>query len=185
MDICYVTGNSLKIKLANKIFKDLDINVIQNQIETPEIQSLDCEEVSKYSCKYAADKLNMPVIKNDSGFCIEALNNFPGALAKYAEDTIGADGYIKLLEGNSNRNCYWIEVISYCEPNCNPISFTSITPGMISLDVRKGRGYDYDKIFIPLNESRTFSQMTEEEQLNCFNDEAYLKLYEYLKNLKK
>ena len=65
MEIYYVTGNELKIKLAKKIFNNLGVSIIQEDIDTPEIQSLDCEEVAKYSAKYAADKLNKAVMKND------------------------------------------------------------------------------------------------------------------------
>ena len=182
MEIYYVTGNELKIKLAKKIFNNLGVSIIQEDIDTPEIQSLYCEEVAKYSAKYAADKLNKAVMKNDSGFCIEELDDFPGALAKYCEDTIKADGYIKLLEGKENRNCYWIEVLAYCEPGSEPVTFTSISRGKIALEVHEGRGYDFDKIYIPDGDTRTFSEMSEEEHISYFSDEAYIKLYEFLKN---
>lgn len=183
--INYVTGNIGKIKLANLIFKDLDVEIIQNDLDVPEIQSLDCEEVARYSAKYAADKLNIPVMKNDSGLVIESLNGFPGALAKYAESTITAEGFIKLMEGKTNRNAYWVEVIAYCEPNKEPVSFTSLSYGSISNEVKEGRGYDYDKIFIPIKDTRTFSEMSEEEWLSFFDNKAYLNLYDYLKNKKE
>lgn len=182
MKMYYVTGNKLKIKLAKKIFKDMDVEIIQKNIETPEIQSLDCEEVSKYSAKWACEKLGIPVIKNDSGFCIEYMNNFPGALAKYVESTIKAEGFIKLLENVDNRRCYWIEVLSYCEPGKEPVSFTSISYGNISKDIREGRGDNFDKIYIPDGETRAFSQMSEDEHISYFSDEAYIKIYNYLKN---
>ena len=184
MKICYVTGNKLKVDLANRIFKDLDIEIIQENIETPEIQSLDCEEVAKYSAKYAADLLNKPVFKNDSGIVIPALGGFPGALSRYAEDTIGAEGYVKLLEGK-DKKCYWIEVLAYCEPGKEPVSFTSLTYGKIADKVHEGRGYNFDKIYIPDGDTRAFSEMSYEEQLSYFDNTAYLKLYEYLKERNK
>ena len=184
MKINYVTTNILKVKLARKIFNELGIEVVQKNLDTPEIQSLDCKEVAEYSAEYAANLLNVPVLKNDSGFCIEALNDFPGALAKYAEGTLGAEGIIRLLDGKENRNCYWVEVLSYCEPGKKPVSFTSYTYGTISDKIVIGRGYEYDKIFKPLNDERTFSTMSEEEQINYFDNDAYLKIAEYLKNKK-
>lgn len=184
MKIYYVTGNELKVKLAKSIFEKYGVEVIQEDIETPEIQSLDCKEIANYSSKYACDLLNKPVLKNDSGFFIEALDGFPGALAKYAEDTIKAEGYIKLLEGKTNRKAYWIEVLSYCEPGKDPVSFTSRSDGYISDKVVDGTGYDYDKIFIPENDTRTFSQMSEEEHVAFFNQDAYLELLKYLQNKK-
>ena len=160
MKIYYVTGNEIKMKLAKSVFEKNGAEVIQENIETPEIQSLDCKEVSNYSSKYACDLLNKPVLKNDTGFYIEELDGFPGALAKYAEDTINPEGFVKLLEGKENRNAYWIEALSYCEPGKDPIVFASKTPGTIAKEVREGRGHGYDKIFIPDGDSRTFSQMS-------------------------
>ena len=184
MKICYVTGNKLKVDLANRIFKDLYIEIIQENIETPEIQSLDCEEVAKYSAKYAADLLGKPVFKNDSGIVIPALGGFPGPLSKYAESTIGADGWIRLMDG-LDRKCHWIEVLAYCEPGKEPVSFTSISYGRIADSVHDGEGYPYDKIYIPDGDTRTFSEMSYDEHLSYYSDEAYIKLYEYLKERNK
>lgn len=180
MKVYYVTSNPLKMKLLTKVFDKYNIEVEQKNIETPEIQSLDCKEVAEYSAKYASELLNLPVIKNDSGLCIEYLDNFPGALARYAEETIKADGFIKLLEGQDNRNAFWVEVLSYATPLGEVVSFSSISRGTISDKVIEGRGYDYDKIFIPLNDTRTFSQMSEEEQINAFDTSAYEELALYL-----
>ena len=185
MKIYYVTGNQLKIKLAKSVFEKNGAEVIQEDIDTPEIQSFNCEEVANYSSKYACDLLNKPVLKNDTGFFIEALGDFPGALAKYAEDKIGPDGFIKLLEGKENRGAYWIEALSFCEPGKDPVTFISKTPGTISYEVREGRGHGYDKIFIPLDDTRTFSEMSEEEHIGYYNKDAYFKILEYLKSNKK
>ena len=182
MKIYYVTGNKIKLQLAKLHFESNGVEVIQENIETPEIQSYDCEEVANYSSKYACNLLNKPVLKNDTGFFIEALDYFPGALAKYAEDKIGPDGFIKLLKGKENRNAYWIEALSYCEPGKDPVTFISKTPGTIAYEVREGRGHGYDKIFIPLGDTRTFSQMSDEEHIKAYNEDAYNKILEYLKN---
>ena len=61
------------------------------------------------------------------------------------------------------------------------VSFESLSYGKISTKVVEGRGYDYDKIYIPDGDTRTFSQMSEEEQINTFDTSAYIKLAEYLK----
>lgn len=180
MDIIYVTGNKGKIELAKMIYQDLDVNIIEENMETPEIQSIDCVDVAKFSAEYAANLLGKPVMKNDSGLVIEALNGFPGSFAKYAEETLKADGFIRLMQGIKNRKCYWVEALAYCEPNHEPVCFVSLSYGRISESVRGTRGYDYDKIFIPDGDTRTFSEMTEEEQLKCFDTKAYKELYKYL-----
>ena len=181
MKLYYVTSNELKVKLARKILSDYGIEVIQKNFEIPEIQSLDCKEVAEASALYAAKTFGVPVLKNDSGLIIDALNGFPGALSKYAEDTIKAEGYIKLLKGVKNRKAHWIEVLSYATPEGEVVSFESLSYGSISKKVIEGRGYDYDKIYIPEGDTRTFSIMSEEEQINSFDTSAYVKLAEYLK----
>ena len=181
MEITYVTGNKGKVDLINLIYKDYDINIIQEDIETPEIQNMDCKEVAKYSAKYAANILNKPVLKNDSGLVIEALNGFPGAFSKYTEETLGAEGFLKLMEGQKNRKCYWVEALAYCEPNSEPVVFESLSYGTIANEAKGDRGYPYDKIYIPDGDARTFAMMSLEEQLNTFDTKAYMELLDYLK----
>lgn len=185
MKIYYVTGNKGKVDLINMIYKDKDIEIIQENIETPEIQDLDCEKVASYSAKYAANILNKPVLKNDSGLVIPTLKGFPGALAKYAEETLEDTGFIKLMADEHNRECYWVEALAYCEPNAEPVVFVSKTYGTIALEPRGSRGYPYDKIFIPENNTKTFAEMSEEEQLKTFDQSAYLDLLTYLNTKKK
>lgn len=180
MKILYVTGNKGKVSLANLIYKDLDVEIEQYDMETPEIQADDCKEVAAFSAEFAANMLGKPVLKNDSGLVIEGLNGFPGVYAKYVENVLGADGFIKLMEGIDNRKCYWVEALAYCEPNHEPVVFESRTYGSIAISPRKLRGFEYDYIFIPDGETRTYSEMTEEEQLATFDNKAYLELYKYL-----
>lgn len=81
-NVTMVTGNMGKWKVASDIFKKYDIELLHEKMDTPEIQSHDVEDVSKYSAIYAANKLNKAVIKSDVGYFIEALNGFPGPLFK-------------------------------------------------------------------------------------------------------
>ena len=127
MKITYVTGNKYKIELAERILNPLGIEVLQKKIYCPELQDDKIENVSKFSAKYAAGELKMPVIKNDSGLVIESLNGFPGPYTAYVENTLTEDGILKLMQGEANRRAYFLEVISYCEPGIEPISFISKT----------------------------------------------------------
>lgn len=180
MEIVYVTGNKGKVELMNMIYKDMGVTVIQENMETPEIQSNDCKDIAKFSAEYAANLLGKPVVKNDSGLIIEELNGFPGAFAKYVEEMLGEEGFIKLMEGKTNRRCYWVEALAYCEPNHEPVVFESLSYGTIATEARGTRGFPYDKIFIPDGDNRTFAEMSEEEQLKCFDNKAYMELLKYL-----
>lgn len=62
------------------------------KIETPEIQADDVTEVSKFSAKWAAERLNKPVLKNDSGLFVNALNGFPGVYTHFVDDNMDVTG---------------------------------------------------------------------------------------------
>lgn len=175
MKITYVTGNKYKIELAQRILGPLGVEIAQKKIYCPEIQDNDIVNVSKFSARYAANELGIPVIKNDSGLIIDSLNGFPGPYTSYVEDTITEEGILKLMEGNSNRNAYFIEVISYCEPNKEPISFISKTMGSISFEKREQYGWSFDKIFIPQGEEKTLAEFEDDERWKFWSNDAYLK----------
>lgn len=181
--ITYVTGNKYKIELAKRILNPLGVEVLQKKIDCPEIQDNDIENVSKYSAKYAAEQLKMPVIKNDSGLIIEALNGFPGPYTSYIEDTITENGILRLMVGEQNRKAYFVEVISYCEPGKEPISFVSKTSGFISEDKRGEYGWSFDRIFIPNGQNKTLAQFEDDERWKFWSNDAYIKLKNYLEKI--
>lgn len=185
MKIIYVTGNKYKIELAQRILKPLGVDVLQKKIYCPEIQDDKIENVSKFSARYAANELGVPVIKNDSGLVIEGLNGFPGPYTAYVEDTLTEDGILKLMANIENRRAHFIEVISYCEPNKEPISFISKTEGEISFEKRGEFGWSYDRIFIPKGETKTLAEFDDEQRWRFWSDDAYIQLKNYLESIKK
>ena len=125
MKITYVTGNWAKIEVAKKFLNPLGIEIDNVKMDTIEIQADTTEEVAKYSAKWASEQLKCDVLKNDSGLFIEGLKGFPGVYTKYADETIGEDGVLKLLDGIENRKAYFIFnnlytsdfIFSYSSPN--------------------------------------------------------------------
>ena len=155
--ITYVTGNWAKIASAKQALEPIGYEIDNIKMETPEIQADDVTEVAMYSAKWACEKLNQPVLKNDSGLFIKSLNGFPGVYTHYADDTIGEDGVLKLMEGIDNREAYFKEAIAYCEPGKEPIVFEGITKGKIALEKNGTFGWSWDFIFIPEGEDKTLA----------------------------
>jgi len=179
--ITYVTGNWAKLESAKKVLEPLGFEVDNVKIETPEIQADDVVEVSKYSAKWAAEKLNRPVLKNDSGLFVNALKGFPGVYTHYAEDTIGEDGLLKLMEGIEDRRAYFKESISYCEPGEEPVVFEGLTKGIIDTKKSGTYGWSWDYVFIPEGENKTLACFPDEERWDFWSQDAYRKLAKYLK----
>lgn len=178
--ITYVTGNWAKIACARKALEPLGFEVDNIKIETPEIQANDVTDVSKYSAKWAADKLNVPVLKNDTGLFIKSLNGFPGVYTHYADDTIGVDGLLKLMNGLKDRAAFFKESIAYCEPGKDPIVFEGITKGKIDIKKSGTYGWSWDFVFIPEGEDKTLGCFPDDERWNFWSLDAYKKLAEYL-----
>ena len=185
MKITYVTGNSFKVKLAKEVLEPLGIEVDNKKINCPEIQADSIEEVSIFSSKYASDYLKCDTLKNDSGLVIPSLKGFPGAYTKYVEETIGEDGVLKLLDGIEDRYAYFLEVLAYTKYNGETVTFTSKTEGTIS-KVKKGEnGWSWDYIFIPKGTNKTLAEYPDDERWKYWDDSAYKKLADYLKDKEK
>ena len=178
--ITYVTGNWAKIDSAKKALEPLGYIVDNIKMDTIEIQADDVEEVAIYSAKWASEKLKCNVLKNDSGLFVEALNGFPGVYTHYADDTIGEDGLLKLLEGVENRKAYFKEVLAYAEYGKEPITFVGITPGTIAKEKSGTYGWSWDFIFIPEGETKTLGCFPDDERWNFWSLDCYKNLAEYL-----
>jgi XTP/dITP diphosphohydrolase len=184
MKITYVTGNKYKIFLAKSVFEPLGVEIDAKKIDCPEIQADSIEEVAKYSSKYASDYLKTDVLKNDSGLVIPALKGFPSAYTKYAEETIGEDGVLKLMEGIENREAYFIEALAYTCYGKDPVVFVSKTEGTIAKEKAGTNGWGWDYIFIPKGQTKTFACFDENQRTKFWDNKAYLELYDYLKKEK-
>lgn len=180
--ITYVTGNLAKIESARQILEPLGYTVNNIKMETPEIQADDVTEVAKYSAKWACEKLNKPVLKNDSGLFVKSLKGFPGVYTHYVDDTIGEDGLLKLMNGIEDREAYFKEAIAYCEPGGNPIVFEGITKGKIDTKKSGTYGWSWDFLFIPEGEEKTLGCFPDNERWKFWSLDAYKELVEYLEN---
>jgi XTP/dITP diphosphohydrolase len=170
--IIYLTTNIHKVEEANRHFvKKYGFNVeIKNpDFEVLEIQSKSCIDVAKFSAKYAAEKLKCGVLKSDSGVYIDYLGGLPGPYNAYFDKQIGVDKFLKMLEHVTlpqERSCRLEHVFAYCEPGEEPIAFAGGTMGRVSFEARGTRGRWHDLWFIPDGETKTLSQLREEDEMN-------------------
>ena len=173
MEIIFATSNASKVKIARERLERYGINVIQRSVETSEIQSLDVEEVGMEKARQLLGKLQEPFFIDDSGFTIYALNGFPGALIKPTLDAIGDSGILKLMEGKKDRKVNAESVLVYANPKTNELkSFIGTFEGTLSesLSGENIRGLGVERIFIPLNSTKTIASMSDDEWLKSLDD---------------
>ena len=141
--IYFVTSNKGKHAEARAIFADL----VQKDIGYTEIQADTLEEVAAYGIKEVAARLDGPVMIEDAGLFVEALQGFPGVYSAYVQRTIGNAGILRLMEGMERRDAFFKSVVAYAEPGREPVMFSGEVHGQIGFEERGEKGFGYDPIF--------------------------------------
>ena len=165
--VTMVTGNLGKWKIAKDIFSKYEVELLHGKMDTPEIQSEEVEEVSKYSALYAAKKLNRPVIKSDVGYYIKELGGFPGPFLRYANSMLTSKDILKMMEDKKDRTILLKECLTYAEPNGFTKEFVNVEEAKLGLR-EEGEGSTFDKIVIFDGEDHPKSLNTEEENHKHF-----------------
>ncbi len=166
--LIYLTTNPDKKKEAELVLRDkygIDIDVYVPDFKIPEIQAETCSKVVKFSAEYAANKMNVPVLKSDSGLYLECLGGLPGPFNAYFAEQIGVEKFLKLLENEENRNAKIEHCFAYCEPGKSPIVFKGKGYGTISYKSKGNAGHWHDHFYIPKGETKTLSELREENPL--------------------
>lgn len=182
MKLCLVTGNPKKVEVAKYALGKFGLDVEQLNIETPEIQSDETEEVAKYSVKYAADQSGKIVIKGDFGMAIESLNGFPGPFVKFINKWLSSEQFASIYKTVENPKAYFIDALGFCRPGKEPVCFTTKTYGTLLKSARGDNGNMVDSLFIPDGFDKTIAELSNEESTKLWANDRYNQLYQYLKD---
>jgi len=185
MRFVLVTTNKGKASEFSQIFKEYGFNFRVEPMATPEIQEDDLRKIARYSVLYAYKVLREPVLVEDAGLFIKALNGFPGPYSSYVYKTIGVDGILKLMEGVVRRDARFESALAFYSPLTELKIFTGAVEGRISEEPKGRGGFGFDPIFIPDGSIKTFAEMSLEEK-NRFSHRARAarKFAEWFKTLK-
>ncbi len=181
MHINFVTHNMGKIKEARQILEP-KIKVNHINLEYDEVQHDDISIIAKKSAEMVALMLGKPVVVDDSGLFITALNGFPGAFSSTVHKQIGLAGLLKLMAGVANREVAYRCAIGYCEPGKKAVVFLGEEKGTLSTTVKGSLGFGHDPLFIPKEETRTYGEIKGCESLKKFRRIALEQLKEYLQH---
>ena len=182
--IYFITSNKGKLLEAKEKLPDIDVEVVQRNLDYPEIQADNLEDVARFGVEYVQERFDHPFILEDAGLFIDFLKGFPGVYSSYVFYTMGLKGVLKLLEGldDAKRKACFRSVFAYSEPDKKPVFFAGECHGRIFTQELGDYGFGYDPIFIPDDDTRTFAQMTVREK-NRFSHrgKSLEKLMDFLK----
>lgn len=192
VELLLATANRGKIAELRSLCEPTDITV--HSIDEPGIPELDVEETGTTFAENAELKARafvkatgLPVIADDSGLEVEALDGAPGVQS--ARWVSGTDhdrnvALLEKLESTPNRKARFITVVCYMKsPDSNPLFFEGIISGTISTTLAGSEGFGYDPIFIPEGFTETFAELgTEVKNKLSHRAQAFAKVLAHLQS---
>lgn len=165
----FATNNKGKLTEIKEIFHEYEISSLQEKnIDIDVVEDEDsfygnalkkAKEIYKISGE--------PVIADDSGLCIAALNNFPGVfthrfLGDNATDEERNNELIKRVNNFPNRNAKVVCDLVYYDGESVLVG-EGILNGKISQEPRGTNGFGFDPIF-ELENGKTLAELTRKEK---------------------
>tara|TARA_B100001063_G_C16613684_1_gene477063 strand:+ start:72 stop:647 length:576 start_codon:yes stop_codon:yes gene_type:complete len=154
--------------ISNKYKK---ISPVSLKIKSPKETGKTFKSNSKLKVNYFSKFVEYPVISDDSGLCIKALNNKPGIYSarlakKYGSFFKAMKFILKKMENVKNRKATFVCSLSYKNIKGKIVTVEGRLEGNISKKILGKKGFGYDPIFKPLANKITFGQMSKIKKIN-------------------
>jgi XTP/dITP diphosphohydrolase len=161
--IFFATNNIHKFNEARMVLGEYEIATGMLRVKGLEVQSDNLGEIARTSAIDAFSKCHLPIIVEDAGLFVEALNGFPGPYAAYVYKAIGNEGLLRIMKDAVNRKARFESAVAYrAKSSETPICFKGEIDGEITEEERKGNdsGFGFDPVFKPVYGHKTFAEMT-------------------------
>jgi XTP/dITP diphosphohydrolase len=205
LKILLATTNEGKVRELRQLLKDLDIEILSlkdmdKKLEVEEDKETFLENAIKKATSYAKF-YKLPVISEDSGLEVDALNGLPGIYSarffdigfgkevlKEIPENLSKDEknnlkLLRLLENQTNRKARYKTALVFYNFDYG-IWTEGVCEGQIAYKPEGNQGFGYDPIFIPEGYNKTMAQLTPEEKNKISHrGKAVSKLVEILKKV--
>lgn len=174
MKILLATNNRHKVEEISAILADVgDLELVTlaevaDDIPEPIEDGTTLEENAWIKAKEIHDATGLPVVADDTGLEVTALDGAPGVhSARYAgDDASYADNCRKLLDaldGAKDRTARFRTVVCYVD-ELRVLFAEGEIRGAITSGESGENGFGYDPIFAPEGDSKTFAEMSDDEK---------------------
>ncbi|MDB5274548.1 MAG: non-canonical purine pyrophosphatase, rdgB/HAM1 family [Chitinophagaceae bacterium] len=172
MEIIFATHNKGKLKEVQAMVPETiqvisldDLNMTDDIPETGHT----LEDNALLKARTIFQLYKKPVIADDTGLEVEALNGAPGVYsARYAGEPSNADKNMDLLlhkmQTTTNKAAHFKTVIAYINAEGKEQLFEGTVDGEIIGEKRGSNGFGYDPVFMPIGHDLTFAEMSMDEK---------------------
>lgn len=192
-EIIVASTNQGKIKEIKAMLKDIDIevlsmkDVLEQELEIEETGTT-FKENALIKAQTIANIVNKPVLADDSGLEVDALDKQPGI---YSARFLGADTsyniknqYIIDALKDKERTARFVCAMALVIPGQEPILIEETMEGLINDKIEGANGFGYDPIFyFPPYQMTSAMMSMEEKNKYSHRAKALKKLYTILKEI--
>lgn len=122
-------------------------------------------ENARHKAKYYGERLNIPALSEDTGLCVNALEQFPGIRTKdFIEESRTIDNAIEALEqmlqNTSDNTATFVCAAALYIPSLDiMLSHEAKEPGYLTFPARGEDGFGFDPVFVPLGHHLTIAEL--------------------------
>lgn len=167
--IVVASGNRHKIEEIKAIFKGVKLVSMSEAGFTGEIEEngKTFKENAYIKAKAVYDAVKLPVLADDSGLCVDALDGAPGVYSARFSGGTSADNralMLRRLEGIPNRRARFTCAVCYISQDGKAIFGEGCTEGRILFEEIGEKGFGYDSLFYSADLEKSFGEATEVEK---------------------
>ena len=174
-ELVVATKNSGKINEFEQMFSKYNISVksLLDIDHTMDIEETGTTFEANATIKAEAmvELLGLPVVADDSGLEVDALNGEPGVYsARYAgmdkDDEKNTEKLLRELEGKTDdeRAARFVCVVAVARPGQETFVKRGTCEGTITTEPQGTNGFGYDPVFIPKGSTRTMAEHSSDEK---------------------
>lgn len=173
--IFFISGNQGKLNNVRLFLQNYNFTIESCDLDLPEVQDLDPKKIIAAKIKNALEyhhhfSTDGALLVDDTSLYLDALaqNNgevgLPGPFIKWFQEVLGLQGIYDLARRYNNFKAHGIVLLAYVALN-DPETII-FAQGKVSGTIVAPQGHDFgwNAIFIPEGYSKTYAQMTSEEQ---------------------
>ncbi len=156
-EITLVTSNKFKTQEITEIAKKFSINIIEYNIKIEELQTSNRQALVRNKVIKAFKKIKLPVIVDHASLEIDSLNGMPGPLTQMFWDKLKG-GLCTIAHSLGSPTARAICTVGYCNGK-NIFIEEAKVKGKISSSPKGSRKFQWDTIFIPEGQTKTYAEM--------------------------